>query len=206
MTFRTSALVLLVGMLASCASVKRCMYAGSDRDEWQQPDKVVETLALPPGARVADLGAGGGYFTFRLADAVGPEGTVYAVDVDESMLDLLEKDAGEQGRENVVFVLAPFDDPTIPEAVDLIFVSNTYHHLEDRPAYFSNAQKYLKPGGRVVVLEYAPGDTGLFEMLFGSHATEKDSIRSEMEEAGYALAEDPSFLERQSFQIFVPER
>ena len=200
---RTIALVTAVSLLAGCASVKRCMYSGAGRDEWQQPAKVVEKLALAPGARVADVGAGGGYFTFRLADAVGTEGVVYAVDVDESMVALLEKEAAEQGRGNVVGVLAPFDDPSIPETVDLIFVSNTYHHLERRVAYFAGARKYLKPGGRVAIVEFAPRDEGLFHLFLGSHATAGELIRGELEDAGYVLAEDVSFLERQSFQIFV---
>ena len=79
--------VLLVLLAGGCNKLKRSAYDGFGRDGWQQPDRVIEALALEPGARVADLGAGGGYFTFRLADATGPDGLVYAVDVDPGMLE-----------------------------------------------------------------------------------------------------------------------
>ena len=68
-----------------CAGLKRCAYEGFDRDDWQAPERVVEVLGIEPGDRIADVGAGGGYFTFRLADAVGAQGLVYAVDVDEGI-------------------------------------------------------------------------------------------------------------------------
>ena len=98
---------------------------------------MVADLALAPGARVADLGAGGGYFTFRLARAVGPTGLVYAVDVDPGMVDFLAEQAAEQALANVRPVLAAGDDPRLSEPVDLVFTSNTYHHLANRVAYFS---------------------------------------------------------------------
>jgi cyclopropane fatty-acyl-phospholipid synthase-like methyltransferase len=129
-------------------------------------------LALEPGDRVADLGAGGGYFTFRLADAVGDAGHAYAVDVDREMLDYLATKAKQEGRTNVTVVEAEFQDPKIPEPVDLILTVNTYHHLENQTAHFF------------------------------SHYTDASTIRSQMEAAGYQLAKQLDFLERQSFLIF----
>jgi arsenite methyltransferase len=178
------ALVLL--QLASCSAFKRCAYEDfGNRDGWQQPERVVEALELVPGARVADLGAGGGYFTFRLADAVGPDGVVYAVDVDEDMLDHLTRSAAERGYANVKAVRAAFDDPRLPDAgIDLVFSANTYHHLEDRPAYFARLRADLAPGGRVAILDYdRPG-------LLRGHFTEKQTILAEMQQAGYALLAD----------------
>lgn len=193
-------LSLVLLQLASCTAFKRCAYEGfGRRDSWQQPDRVVEVLDISPGARVADLGAGGGYFTFRLADAVGPDGIVYAVDVDPGMIDYLTRSAGEGGYANVKPALAASDDPGLPDGgIDLVFSANTYHHLEDRPAYFARLRTDLAPGGRVAILEYAePG-------LLSSHYTDKATILAEMLEAGYELVADHDFIERQSFLVFAP--
>jgi ubiquinone/menaquinone biosynthesis C-methylase UbiE len=185
----------------SCTSLKRCAYEGGNRDGWQEPDRVIAALELAPGARVADLGSGGGYFTFRLAQAVGPQGVVYAVDIDRGLLDYVSEEARRRGLGNIQAVEAAADDPRLPEqGVDLIFTSNTYHHLADRTAYFERAARYLRPGGRIAVVEYTPG-TGFFSRLFG-HATRPEDIQREMEAAGYRLAAQPDFLSRQSFQVF----
>ncbi len=195
-----ASLALTLLQLASCTAFKRCAYEGfGRRDGWQQPARVVEVLELAPGARVADLGAGGGYFTFRLADAVGPEGIVYAVDVDEGMIDHLAESADERGYANVVPLLAASDDPGLPDgAIDLVFSANTYHHLDQRPAYFGRLRADLAPGGRVAILDYdRPG-------LLRSHFSEKDTIVAEMQQAGYALVADHDFVDRQSFLLFAP--
>ena len=194
--------LLAASLLASgCADLKRLAYEGLGRDRWQQPEKVIDSLALRAGNAIADLGSGGGYFTFRLADAVGAEGTVYAVDVDADMTEYVEERAREAGYGNVRSVLAEYADPLIPEPrVDLIFTCNTYHHLEERAGYFRNAQKYLRPGGRVAIIEYSQGS-----WLNRSHYTAAEVIKREMAEAGYRLEREFDFLERQSFLVFAAE-
>src|SRR6185295_7813183 len=102
------ALVLLLG--GGCARWKKFAYEGFDRDRDQQPERVVEVLLLKPGDRVADLGAGGGYFTFRFAEAVGPTGRVYAVDIDPDMTDYLRTRAAEEGYGNVEVIAATADN------------------------------------------------------------------------------------------------
>jgi predicted methyltransferase len=182
-------------LVSGCGALKRCAYEGFARDAWQQPERVVADLALAPGARVADLGAGGGYFTFRLAHAVGPTGLVYAVDVDPDMVDFLAEAAEKEGLGNVRPVLAAADDPRVPERVDLVFTSNTYHHLENRVAYFSALrERALAPGGRVTIVEYRPEVT--------SHATARETIEQEMTAAGFRLEKSFDYLERQHFLVF----
>jgi arsenite methyltransferase len=194
-----AALALLV-LLAGCTRVKTCAYEGDDRDEWQKPDQVVEALALEPGDTVADLGSGSGYFTFRLAEAVGAGGRVYAVDVDEAMNERLAELAAERGFANVEVVLAAADDPRLPEgAVDLVFTSNTYHHLEDRAEYFARLAPVLGPEGRIAVIEYR--GQGFFQRVF-PHYTPEETIRAELERAGYRLLQSFDFLPRQSFLVF----
>lgn len=189
-----------LGLATGCGALKRCAYSGPGRDTWQQPERVVAELGIREGERVADLGAGGGYFTFRLADAVGPRGTVYAVDIDPEMVAYLRKRAEEERRANVVPVLAAVDDPRLPEPVDLIFSTNTYHHLSDRSAYFARVAGDLRPGGRIAIIDFSGGS--FFRRLFGAHAAPASVIRSEMEAAGYREAERHDFLSRQSFLIF----
>ena len=202
---RRSVLTLLVLLLLpGCTAYKRCAYESPDREEWQKPDEVVAALGIEPGSRVADLGSGSGYFTARLARAVGPDGRVYAVDVDEAMNDFLRERLAEEGIDNVEVVLGEFADPRLPDGqIDLVFTSNTYHHIQDRPAYFRNLKRDLAPGGRVAVVEY-DGSEGLFVRLFG-HSTGKQVILEEMREAGYEVAEDLPMLERQSFLVFTPD-
>jgi arsenite methyltransferase len=184
-----------------CTTFKRFMYEGWGRDSWQQPERVVRELGLEPGSRVADLGSGGGYFTFRLADAVGAAGRVYAVDVDQGMIEYVGAEARKRGYANVESILAAYDDPRLPaDGVDMIFTCDTYHHLSDRVAYFERAARYLRPGGRVAVIDYS--GKGWFVRLFG-HFTPADVIRQEMEAAGYRLERAPDFIDRQSFQIFA---
>jgi ubiquinone/menaquinone biosynthesis C-methylase UbiE len=193
--------VLLVVTAVGCAGLKRFAYSGFGRDRWQHPEQVIGSLGIQTGDRVADLGSGGGYFTFRLADAVGPDGKVYAVDVDPGMIRHLEERASKEGYSNVEVVLAQYDDPLLPEpGVDLIFTCNTYHHLEDRIAYFDRARQYLRPGGRVAIVEHRPG--GWLQWIF-PHSTPSEVIRTEMEAAGYQFQNEHSFLPRQNFLVFT---
>jgi arsenite methyltransferase len=192
--------VLPLLLLPGCtADMKARAYAGGDRDSWQQPERVIEELGISAGQSVADVGSGGGYFTFRLGEAVGDDGHVYAVDVDADMNERLERLATERGAGNITTVLGAFDDPKIPELVDMIFTSNTYHHIEERVAYFQGAARYLKPSGRLAVLEYKR--QGFLQRFMG-HATEDDIIVSELEQAGYTLSAKHEFIDQQNFLIF----
>ncbi len=185
-------------LCTACTNLKRTAYEGFSRDKWQQPDRVIRTLNIKAGDHIADLGAGSGYFTYRLADATGAAGIVYAVDVDAPMLELIAKESRERGYMNVRTLLAEHHDPKLPQ-VDLIFLCNTYHHLEDRAEYFKRAKKYLKPGGRVAIIDFK--DQGEFAGMIG-HATHADVIGKDMQAAGYRLDREYPFLEKQNFQIF----
>ena len=196
-----AALVALALTSAGCGAFKRFAYSGLSRDEWQQPERVVSALALAPGARVADLGAGGGYFTFRLADAVGPGGRVYAVDVDDDMIEYLRDRVTAEGRANVEVVRAEPDDPRLPDRrIDLVFTCDTYHHLTQRSEYFAKLRTDLAPGARVAILDL--NDRSWFGRLFG-HQTPKQTIVDELTAAGYRLVADhEGVIDRQNFLIF----
>jgi ubiquinone/menaquinone biosynthesis C-methylase UbiE len=193
-------LTLIALLIAGCARLKQFAYEGFNRDSWQQPDKVIAALNLHPGEIIADLGSGGGYFTFKLAKAVAPSGTVYAVDVDKDMIELISKRLKEESGNNVETILATPTDPRLPQTgVDLIFTVNTYHHIADRSDYFANARKYLRPGGRIAIIDL--DRRAWLEVLLG-HYTPSETIKREMEQAGYTLQQQLDFLDRQSFLIF----
>jgi ubiquinone/menaquinone biosynthesis C-methylase UbiE len=169
------------------------------RDAWQKPKEVVEKLAIVPGTRVADIGAGGGYFTWHLAQAVGPSGTVYAVDVDETGLDIINKEMEARSVKNVVPIRAEPMDSKLPGLVDLVFSCDTYHHMKDRVVYFQSLARFLKADGRVAILDFHPH--GFFSGILG-HGTAAEDVRREMAAAGYRVVADFEIVERQHFQVF----
>jgi ubiquinone/menaquinone biosynthesis C-methylase UbiE len=200
-----AALLLAAGLLGGCGACKRFAYEGFSRDGWQQPERVIAALGIEPGDRVADLGSGSGYFTLHLAKAVGPEGRVYAVDVDEEMNDYLRDRLAQAGVENVEVILGRFEDPLLPDGgVDLVLTVDTYHHLEDRPGYFRNLRRDLSADGRVAVIDY-DGRKGWFVRLMG-HLTPRDVLLREMREAGYEVVAEHDFIDRQSFVVFRQAR
>lgn len=199
MTGGCGVLFIAILWLAGCAELAYRHMNDPSRDAWQQPKTVVEKLAIQPGSRVADLGAGGGYFTWHLAEAVGTQGTVYAVEIDETGLDIIAEDMTSRGVTNVVPIHADPDDAKLPEPVHLVFTCDTYHHMDDRVAYFRSLARYLKPDARVAILDFHPH--GFFSGLFG-HGTDKDVVRREMESAGYRLVADFDIIDSQHFQIF----
>src|SRR5512134_431011 len=123
------------------------------RDAWQKPHEVIQALALAPEARVADLGAGTGYFSARLANML-PKGRVYAADLEPDMVRYLGERAKREGLANLVAVASAPDDPRLPEKVDLILLVDVYHHIEDRTRYFERLRASLRPGGRVAIIDF----------------------------------------------------
>jgi arsenite methyltransferase len=191
--------LLLMSLLAfGCARLKRTAYQGVGRDRWQQPERVIETLDITPGEDIADLGAGGGYFTFRLAEATGEAGIVYAVDVDDKMLRLIARDAQRHGLTNIVTVLARAEDADLPRPVDLVLFVNTYHHLADPVTYFARLRHHLRADARIVIIDFR--DRGIYKAF--RHSTPRPRILGEMQEAGYCLHEEHEFLDKQWFLVF----
>lgn len=192
---------LFIGSLwfAGCAELAYQHMNDPSRDTWQKPKEVIEKLAITRGSRVADVGAGGGYFTWYLAGAVGSQGTVYAVDIDETALSIIKNEMHARGITNVVPIHAEPGDAKLPELVELVFTCDTYHHMNDRIAYFRSLTRYLKPDGQVAILDFHPH--GFFSGLLG-HGTQKEVVRREMESAGYRLTSDSDVIVSQHFQIF----
>jgi ubiquinone/menaquinone biosynthesis C-methylase UbiE len=177
-----------------------------ERDRSQKPTEVVETLALKPGLTVADLGSGSGYFTRRFIEAVTETGKVYAVDVEPEMLKYTEDSIVHMHRSfTAEFILAQPDNPKLPyESIDLLFVCNTYHHLEERTKYFSNVKSSLKPGGRLAIIDFYH-DERSGELGFPKHhLVPREILIAELTDAGYRLIREHTFLPHQYFLEFVP--
>jgi predicted methyltransferase len=172
------------------------------RDAWQKPHQVIQALALQPGALVADLGAGTGYFAVRLANMV-PKGRVYGVDIEPDMVKYLAERAKREKRGNLVAVAGAPDDPRLPEKVDLILLVDVYHHIEAREDYFRRLRGYLKPGGRVAVIDFRL-DSAEGPPKAARIAPER--VSAELKAAGYALAQEHGFLPNQYFLVFTPPR
>jgi cyclopropane fatty-acyl-phospholipid synthase-like methyltransferase len=171
------------------------------RDAWQKPEAVISALTLAPSARVADLGAGTGYFAVRIARRV-PEGRVYAVDIESDMVRHLGERATREGLANLTPVLATPDEPRIPEPVDLVLVVDTYHHIADRVTYFRRLSESLRPGGRLAIIDFTP------ESPIGppaEHRIPPEAVAQELAQAGYAKVQALALLPNQYFLVFEPE-
>ena len=171
------------------------------RAAWQKPDQVVRVLRLRRGERVADVGAGTGYFSIPVAKAVGPRGRVYAVDVARQMIDYVSERARREGLKQVVPILAPSNRPSLPDAgVDTIFIVNTYHHLDDRASYLALLERALVPGGRMVVIDFVPKPRE--ERGYGpplEMQVSRQQVDAELAAAGFVPAEVHDFLPEQYF-------
>lgn len=168
------------------------------RDAWQMPDKVIAALQIKPGQSVADIGAGTGYFSVRLArSAAAPK--VYAVDIEPAMVTYLRERAAKEGLKNIVAVQASADSANLPEPVDVILIVDTYHHIGNRETYFRKLSKALKPGGRLAIIDFRPDSP---EGPPKEFRFPPEKFKTELAAARYALVEQLDFLPRQQFLIF----
>jgi len=175
------------------------------RAGWQKPEEVVRALSLRPGQAACDVGAGPGYFTFPVAGAVGETGRVHAFDVDPRILDSLRQRLRRTDLRNVTPVLALSDDPLLPPAAcDLVLIVDTYHHFPDGPAYLRRLARSLKPGGRIVNIDFHKR-----ELPVGpppEHKLTREEFLAQAKAAGLALSEEHTFLPYQYFLVLEPRR
>lgn len=169
-----------------------------ERDAWQKPHQVIQALALKPDARVADLGAGTGYFSARLANML-PKARIYAVDVEPDMVRFLGERAKRENLRNLIAVAGAPDDPRLPEKVDVILLVDVYHHIEERERYFRKLSQWLRPGGRIAIVDFTldspQGPPRAARVAPGT-------VKTEMQAAGLALAAEHRFLPYQYYLVF----
>jgi ubiquinone/menaquinone biosynthesis C-methylase UbiE len=168
------------------------------RDQWQKPHEIITALSLRPTDVVADIGAGTGYLSVRLARHL-TEGTVYAVDAEKNMVQHLAERAKASGIANLRPILADATSANLPEKVDIGILLDVYHHISNRQDYFKRLADSLKPGGRVAIIDFRPDSPvgAPKEMRIPA-----DQIKAEMSAAGYRLASTYDFLPYQNFLVF----
>lgn len=173
------------------------------RDAYQRPHDVLMALGLKDGDRIADIGAGAGYFSLRFAQHVGATGRVYAVDISPEMIVHLNEKVRDARLDNVRTVLARPDDPLLPDAsVDRIFICDTWHHLENRPAYIQRMRKLLRPGGQVVIVDFQKKESPVGAPM--EMRVAREDVVKEFQQAGFRLAKEETFLPYQYFLVFAP--
>jgi predicted methyltransferase len=168
------------------------------RDAWQKPHEVIQALGLKPDAVVADIGAGTGYFSTRLAHMV-PKGRVYAVDTEPDMVKHLNERAKRDGLKNLSAIAGAPNDPRLPQKVDVALLVDVYHHIGERERYFSSLASHLKPGGRVAIIDFrmdSPDGPPKAARI------EPERVKAEMKRAGFETAQEHSFLPNQYFLVF----
>ena len=171
------------------------------RDAYQKPHEVLTALKLKKGEVLADIGAGSGYFTLRLAHHVGAKGRVYAVDISAEMIVHLNRRIRDFKLKNVVTILAAPDDPLLPDAsIDRFFICDTWHHVENRAHYLGLLRKMLKRGGEVVMIDFKKEKTPVGPPL--EMRIDRADLVREMEAHGFRLAAEHTFLPYQYFLIF----
>jgi ubiquinone/menaquinone biosynthesis C-methylase UbiE len=174
------------------------------RDSYQKPHEVLTALNIKPGEAIADIGAGSGYFTFRLAHQVGDKGKVYAVDVSPDMILHINRRIRELRAANVVSILADPDDPLLPErSVNRFFICDVWHHVENRTKYLSVLKKMLKPGGEVVIIDFHKKELPVGPPLQIKIA--REDVIKQLESSGFRLAKEHTFLPYQYFLVFAPK-
>ena len=174
------------------------------RDAYQKPHEVLTALNIKPGEVIADIGAGSGYFTFRLSHHVGEKGKIYAVDVSPDMVRHVNRRIRETDATNVVTILADNDDPLLADrSVNRFFICDVWHHVENQSKYLSLMKKMLKPGGEIVMIDFHKK-----ELPFGPPMQMKiarEDLIKQMEGNGFRLTQEHKFLPYQYFLVFAPK-
>ena len=216
MTLKDLPKVGLLGLLVLLAGLSEApaQLGSRSADEWAtvldreqrvsglKIEEVVSRLKLKPGDVVADIGAGTGVFSGPLAQAVAPTGTLLAVDIDQGLLDHIVQRAKEENITNIQPVLGEFDDPNLPTQVDVSFIHDVLHHIEHRQAYLKKLATYLKPDGRVVIIDM------IFDRPDGPHRNQpemhisQEQVRRWMAAAGFPVMQEIDLFENKFFVVF----
>lgn len=174
----------------------------SERESEEHPDQALDAIGIKPGMIVADVGAGTGYITLRLARRVGPSGRVYANDIQPEMLRMLRQNAAKAGLHNIETVLGSESDPKLPEnALDLILLVDVYHEFSQPQKMLEKMRVELKPDGRLVLLEYRKEDPSI--PIKPEHKMSVAEVRTETEAEGFHLAQVLETLPRQHILILT---
>ena len=178
-----------------------------DPDAWearhnrlQPPDEVMDAIGVEPGWIIAEVGAGRGRYAVHMAERVGEKGMIYANDIDSEALEYIEQRCERDGIDNIVTILVEVADPHLPEGIlDMVYLINTYHHLDEPVELMRKIVPSLKPGGLLVIIEHDP----VKAPDFSEHSTTtQEMILEQTAEAGFELVRIETFLEKDNINIF----
>lgn len=175
---------------------------GPDRDEWQQPERIMDALAIADGSRVGDIGAGGGWFTVRLARRVGPNGRVFAEDIQRQMIESINRRVARDGFTNVEAILGTPLDPKLPPGLDAVLMVDTYPVLADPVGLMTHIRRTLAPTGRLGIVDFKKDILGPGPEL--DERLEPEVIIRDAERAGLKLHAHETFLRYQYLLVFTP--
>lgn len=181
----------------------RGVFERDGREVWDRRHDILRTLDLQSGMVVADIGAGTGFFSLMMAGRVGPEGRVYAVDIARNFVDAIEARAADAGMANVVGVVNDQQSARLPaDSVDLVFVSDTYHHFEYPLEMLASIHEALRPGGQLVIIDFIRKPGFSSPWILGHVRAGEAVVRAEIESAGFRLRDRPDFMRTQYFLRF----
>jgi ubiquinone/menaquinone biosynthesis C-methylase UbiE len=174
-----------------------------NRDQWQKPAQVVEALQIEPGSVVADIGAGSGYWVPYLSQTIGPEGKLYAVDIQQDMLAIVERKVNELRLANVTTVLSQENDTRLePHSVDLALLVDVYYELRSPQALMSNIKEILRPRGRLAIIDFFAGKESPGIGPPRRYRVPEQRLVNEVQSVGFELVERHTFLPHQYFLVF----
>lgn len=189
--FITSALLAVMLVIQGASS--------QERDTWQQPEKVMDAIGAKPGMTIGEVGAGNGYFTFKLARRVGNTGKIYANDIDKKALKSIEDRMKRENITNIVTILGEVERPLLPQStMEIVVMVYVLHDLEKPVELLKNIKPSMKPDASLVILERDPEKTG----DTSGHFYKKEKLLSLVSEAGYELVRTETFLPRDNIYIF----
>jgi Methylase involved in ubiquinone/menaquinone biosynthesis len=176
---------------------------GPDRDAWQRPDQIMDALRIGDGSHVADLGAGSGWFTIRLARRVGPNGVVYAEDIQRQMIEAISRRVSRENLSNVTPVLGEANDPKLPAPVNAVLIVDAYHEMDQPVVLLRNVARYLKPDGRIGIVNFTREGGGPGPPM--DERVDPERVIRDAQAAGLALESRENFLRYQYMLVFVPQ-
>jgi len=175
---------------------------GPDRDVWQRPEQIMDALNIAEGSVVADLGAASGWFTIRLARRVGPNGKVYAEDIQPQMIEVIKRRVPSENVSNVETLLGTADDPKLPVGkLDAVLIVDAYHEMERPVALLRNAARALKSDGRIGIVEFTMAGGGPGPPM--DERVDPERVIREANEAGLRLIARPNILRYQYMLVFA---
>jgi ubiquinone/menaquinone biosynthesis C-methylase UbiE len=200
-------LALIVCLAGAVAVAAPAQHDSDNPDAWearhnayQPPDQVLDAMGITPGMTIAEVGAGRGRYVAHMSKRIGSSGKIYANDIDEDKLEYLRLRCERDGMDNVEVVLGDVTDPRLPEgALDLVYMINTYHHVEKPVELLEKIKPSLKPDGILVIIEHDADKMGP-----GSHSTSQIDLFTQATDAGYRLVKIETFLERDNINFFRP--